>query len=87
MVIINVGETEMKIFEVRFKTGNFYSTPHLPPNLSLLAGESLNFHAIVRKRAGFFRKIEDTLVIRLNDPQFSQGLFEKKITAEIQGIF
>ena len=87
VVITNVGETEMKIFEVRFKRGNFYSIPYLPPNLTLLAGESLNFHATVKKRAGFFRKIEDTLVIRLNDPQFSQGRFEKKITAEIQGIF
>ncbi len=87
VVITNVGETEIKIFEVRFKTGNFYSIPHLPPNLILLAGETLNFRAIVRKRARFFRKIEDTIVIRLNDPQFSQGLFEKKIMAEIQGIF
>ncbi len=87
VVITNVGETEMKIFEVRFKTGNLYYTPHLTPNLTLLPSESLTFHVKARRRVGFFRKIEDTLIIRLNDPQFPQGTFEKKITAKIHGIF
>ena len=87
VIITNVGETEMKIFEVRFKAGNLYCTPHPPPNLIVLAGESVNFYVKARRHAGLFRKIEDTIVIRLNDSQFSQGLFEKKITAEIWGIF
>ena len=87
VVITNVGETEMKIFELRFKAGNFYCTPHPPPNLIVLVGESVNFYVKARRHAGLFRKIEDTIVIRLNDSQFSQGLFEKKITAEIWGIF
>ena len=87
VVITNVSETEMKIFEVRFKAGNFYCTSPLPPNLTLLEGEFLNFHIKPRRSVGLFRKIEDTLVIRLNDPQFNQGIFEKKIMAEIRGIF
>ena len=87
VIITNVGETEMKIFELRFKAGNLYCTPHPPPNLIVLAGESVNFYVKARRHAGLFRKIEDTIVIRLNDSQFSQGLFEKKITAEIWGIF
>lgn len=86
-VIANVGETEMKIFEVRFKEGNFYCTPSLSLNLTLLAGESLNFQIKARRRTQLFRKIEDTIIIKLNDSQFKQGIFEKKITAEIRGIF
>ena len=87
VVITNVSETEMKIFKVRFKSGNFYCTSPLPPNLILLEGESLNFHIKPRRPVGLFRKVKDTLVIRLNDPQFNQGIFKKKITAEIWGIF
>ncbi len=87
VVITNVSKAEMKIFEVRFKVGNFYCTPPPPPNLTLLAGESLNFHIKPKRPIGLFRKVEDFLVIRLNDPQFNQGIFKKKITAEIRGIF
>ena len=87
VVITNIGETEMKIFEVRFKAGNFYCTSPLSPNLTLLKGESLNFYIKPRRSVGLSRKVEDTLVIKLNDAQFNQGIFEKKITAEIWGIF
>ena len=89
VVITNIGETEMRIFEVKFKASEFYYTPHLTQNLTLLGGESLNLLVKVRKQLGFFRGtvVRDTLIIRLNDSQFRQGLFEKEIAAEVRGIF
>ena len=89
VVITNVGETEMRVYEARFKTGNLYYTPHLPPNLILSVGESLNLLVKVRKRLRFFHSptVKDTLIIRLSDSQFPQGLFKKEIVAEVRGIF
>ena len=89
LVLTNVGETEMKIFEVQFKSGKFYCTPHLSPHQLLSSGESLELLLKVRKQFGFFRRrvVRDTLMIRLSDPQFPNGLFEKEIAAEVQGIF
>lgn len=89
IVITNVGKVEVRIFEVRFKAGNFYLTPQLTPNLTLLAGESLDLLVKVRKQAGFLLRtvVKDTIIIRLNDSQFRQGLFEKEIAAEVRGIF
>ena len=85
LTITNTGETEMKIFEVQFKAGKFYCTPHLSPHQLLPSGESLELLLKVRKQFGFFprRVVRDTLIIRLSDPQFPNGLFEKKIAAEV----
>ena len=43
----------------------------------------------VRKKIAFFGSplIRDTLTIKLNDPQFVEGIFEKEIVANIQGRF
>ena len=89
LTITNVGETEMKIFEVQFKAGKFYCTPHLSPHQLLPSGESLELLLKVRRQFRFFRStvVRDTLVIRLSDSQFPDGLFEKEIAAEVQGIF
>ena len=82
VTIANVGEGELKIFEVRFKARKFYLTSHLRPNLTLLPGESLNLLVNVRKQLGSFLRtiIRDTMTIRLNDSRFPQGLYEKEIT-------
>ena len=42
-----------------------------------------------RRKTNFFRNtlIRDTLTIKLNDPQFAEGIFEKEIVANIQGHF
>ena len=81
VTIANVGEGELKIFEVRFKAQKFYLTSHLRPNLTLLPGESLNLLVKVRKQLGSFLRtvIRDTMTIRLNDSRFPQGLYEKEI--------
>ena len=89
VTITNVGEAELRIFEVQFKSRRFYLTSHLTPNLTLLSGESLNLFAKVRKQFGsFFRPvIRDTMIIRLNDSRFPHGLYEKEILAEVQRMF
>ena len=89
VTIANVGEGELKIFEVRFKAQKFYLTSHLRPNLTLLPGESLNLLVSVRKQLGSFLRtvVRDTMTIRLNDSRFPQGLYEKEIMAKTQGIF
>ena len=89
LVITNVGETELKIFDIRFKNLRFYYTPHLMPHHILHPGESIKMLVKVRKKITFFGSplIRDTLAIKLNDPQFAEGIFEKEIMANIQGHF
>ena len=89
LVITNVGETELKIFDIRFKNLRFYHTPHLMPQQILHPGESIKMLVKVRKKIAFFGSplIRDTLTIKLNDPQFVEGIFEKEIVANIQGRF
>ena len=89
VTITNVGEGELRIFEVQFKARKFYLTSHLRPNLTLLPGESLNLLVKVRKQLGSFLKtvVRDTMTIRLNDSRFPQGLYKKEITAKTQGVF
>jgi hypothetical protein len=81
VTIANIGEEELRIFEVRFKARKFYLTSHLRPNLTLLPGESLNLLVKVRKQLGSILRtvIRDTMTIRLNDSRFQQGLYEKEI--------
>ena len=89
LVITNVDETELKIFDIRFKNLRFYHTPHLMPQQILYPGESIKLLVKVRKKITFFGSplIRDTLTIKLNDPQFAEGIFEKEIVANIQGHF
>ena len=89
VTIANVGEGELKIFEVRFKARKFYLTSHLRPNLTLLPGESLTLLVNVRKQLGSFLRtvVRDTMTIRLNDSRFAQGLYEKEIMAKTQRMF
>ena len=90
LVITNIGETELRIFEVRFKNLRFYLSPHLTSQQrTVLPGESIERLIKVKKTLSLLAKItvRDTLIIRLNDPQFSKGIFEKEIVTEIQGRF
>ena len=54
-----------------------------------MPGESIKMLVKVRKKIAFFGSplIRDTLTIKLNDPQFVEGIFEKEIVANIQGRF
>lgn len=89
LVITNVGETELRIFEVQFKNFQFYYTPHLTPEPTLYPGESIKMLIKVRRKINFFRNalIKDTLIVRLNDSQYRNGFFEKEIVADMQGRF
>ena len=89
LVITNVGETELRIFDVRFKNLQFYYTPHLTSEPTLYPSESIKMLIKVKRKMSFFRNalIKDTLIVRLNDPQFHEGLFEKEIVADTQGRF
>ena len=86
VTITNVGEASLRIYEIRFKAQRFEYTPHLTPNLTLPAGKSLNLLVKVRKqlRFPFTTMIKDSIIIRLNDSQFPQGVFEKTISAKIR---
>ena len=89
LVITNVGKTELRIFDVRFKNLQFYYTPHFTSDPTLHAGESIKLFMKVKKKTTFFRNpfIRDTLIVRLNDSRFRNGLFEKEIVANTQGHF
>lgn len=90
LVITNVGKTELRIFEVRFKNLRFYLTPSLTSHQStLLPGQSIERHIKAKNTFNLFGKtrVRDTLIVRLNDPQFSKGRFEKDIVTDIQGRF
>jgi hypothetical protein len=94
LVITNVGETELRVFEVRFKNLRFHLSPHLTSQQrTLLPGESIERFIKMKATVGLLGKrtvsllgrttVKDTLIIRLNDPQFPKGVFEKEIVAEI----
>ncbi len=87
--ITNTGETELCIFEVRFKKQRFYLFPHLTSQeCTLLPGESVERYVKSNKTFNFLGgKIRDTLVIRLNDPQYSKGVFKREIEADMHGRF
>ena len=97
-MITNVGQTELRIFEVRFKNLRFHLSPHLTSQQrTLRSGESIDRLIKANRTIGLFGKrtvsllakttVRDTLIIRLNDPQFPNGIFEKEIVAEIRGRF
>ena len=89
LVITNIGETELRIFEVRFKNMRFYLSSHLTSQQrTLLPGESIERLIKVKKTLSLLGKItiRDTIVIRLNDPQFPNGVFEKEIQEHILGF-
>lgn len=88
LVIANVGETALRIFSVRFENHQFYCTPHLPADTTLLAGESVTRLLKIRGQAMFFRPtVKDMLSIQLNDSRFPHGLYQKEIVADMQGRF
>ena len=90
LVITNIGETELRIFEVQFKNLRFYLTPPLTSQQRILfPGESIERRIKAKNTFNLFGKttVRDTLIVRLNDPQFSKGGFEKDIVVDIQGRF
>lgn len=89
LVITNIGETELRIFEVRFKNMRFYLSSHLTSQQrTLLPGECIERFIKVKKTLNLLGKttVRDTLIIRLNDPQFPKGVFEKEIQGHILGF-
>ena len=90
LVITNVGKTELRIFDVEFKNHRFYLTPYLTSQQrTLLPGESIDRLIKAKKIISLMGKtrVRDTLIIRLNDPQYSKGVFEKEIEAVIHAPF
>ena len=90
LVVTNVGETELRIFGVRFKNLRFYLSSYLTlQQRTLRPGESIERLIKVKKTLSLLgkTKVRDTLIIRLNDPQFPNGVFEQEIETEIQGRF
>ena len=94
LVITNIGKTELRIFGLRFKHRRFYLSPHLTSQQrTLLPGESIERFIKVKITVGSLGKrtvgllsrttVEDILIVRLNDSQFPEGVFEKEIVAEI----
>ncbi len=89
LVITNIGETELRIFEVRFKNMRFYLSSHLTSQQrTLLPGKSIERLIKVKKTLSLLGKttVRDALIIRLNDPQFPNGVFEKEIQGHIPGF-
>lgn len=89
LVITNIGETELRIFEVRFKNLRFYLSSYLTLQQGTLRpGESIERLIKVKKTLSLLGKttVRDTLIIRLNDPQFPKGVFEKEIQGRVLGF-
>ena len=94
LVITNIGKTELRIFELRFKYRRLYLSPHLTSQQrTLLPGEAIERFIKMKTTVGSLGKrtvgllgrttVKDTLVIRLNDSQFPKGIFEKELVAKI----
>ncbi|RKU25057.1 hypothetical protein C6497_16925 [Candidatus Poribacteria bacterium] len=87
LVITNIGGTELRIFEIGFKSQRFSLTPHpTSQQCTVLPGESIERHIITKKTISMMGKIKvrDTLIIRLNDPQYPNGIFEQDISVDIR---
>ena len=98
LVIKNIGETDLRVFDISFKYQRFYLTLSLSSQQrTILPGESIERNITLKpsvgllgkKTVGIFRKatVRDTLIVRLNDPQYPKGVFEKEIVSEIKGRF
>ena len=90
LIITNIGDTELRIFDVDFKNQRFYLTPYLTSQQqTLLPGESMNKVIVVRKTISLMgkSKVQDTLTIRLNDPQYPKGIYEQDISVNIRRRF
>ena len=89
LTITNIGETDLRIFELRFKKQLFYLFPHFTSQQrTLLPGESVERYVKPNKTINLLGgKVKDTLVIRFNDPQYPKGVFEKEVEAVIWGRF
>ena len=90
LMITNIGETELRVIDVGFKNRRFYLTPHLTSQQrTLQPGESIERRIITKKTIRMMgkTKVRDTLIIRLNDPQYPKGVFEQDISVNIRRRF
>ena len=94
LVITNISKTELRIFGLRFKYRRFYLSPHLTSQQrTLLPGESIErfiktkitINSLGKRAVGLLSRttVKDTLIVKLNDPQFPEGIFEQEIVAEV----
>ena len=84
LVITNIGKTELRIFELLFKDRRFYLSPHLTSQQrTLLPGESIERFIKIKPTARLLgiTTVTDILIVRLNDPRFPKGVFEREIVA------
>ncbi len=90
LMITNIGETELCVIDVGFKNRRFYLSPHLTAQQrTLQPGESIERRIITKKTIRMMgkTKVRDTLIIRLNDPQYPKGVFEQDISVDIRRRF
>ena len=69
--------------------GCYHLSPHLTSQQrTLRPGESIERLIKVKKTLSLLGKttVRDTLIIRLNDPQFPKGVFEKEIQGRVLGF-
>lgn len=94
LVITNISKTELRIFGLQFKYRRFYLSPHLTSQQrTLLPGESIErfiktkitISSLGKRTVGLLSRttVKDTLIVKLNDSQFPEGIFEQEIVAEV----
>lgn len=83
--ITNVGQSDLKIFDLKFCAHQFYCVPRLPKNTILPSGETIQLLLKVRQNAKLFRRttVRDTIVIRLSDARYPSGRWEREFEAII----
>lgn len=85
LVVTNIGKTELKIFDIDFKLSRFYIEPYFTTEQwILLPGQSIERQIRIKNTIGSFGKstVNDTIIIRLNDPQYPKGVYEKDIVVK-----
>lgn len=90
LLITNIGDTELRIFDVQFKNNRFYLSSYLTPQQrTLLPDETIERQIVGKWRMNLSpkTKVQDTLIVKTNDPQFPNGVFEKEIATEIRWGF
>ena len=88
VIIENIGQSNLSIFDFTFENNQFYCAPYLPQNRIIEPDESLEIYLKPTKQGNLFKHlaIHDQLTIHLNDAQYPNGLFQQKLCMKLPAL-